>query len=155
MSPRSICLAFAAALFAAPTLAHATVADALPFGFIEVASHAAPAQQILMLCLVLATAAAIVVAVLKLLPGRLSGGSTFVSSLRLAGPTAGVLGAAYAALKMSIGIASTNYTPTLKVLAPGFAEIATVFALGLISGIIAIILTWAIEARIDRQVLAS
>jgi len=149
MSSCSICLALAASLFAVPA-----VADAAPFSFIDVARNAAPFQQLLMLALVVATLAAIVISVLKLLPGRLSGGSTFVSSLRLAGPVAGVLGAAYAALKMSIGIASIPYTPTLKILAPGFAEIATVIALGLLSGIIAIVLTWAIEARIDRQVLA-
>ena len=139
----------AAAFLMAPAAANAT-----PFSFTDVAANAAPLQQLIMLGIVVATLAAIILSVFKLRPGRLSGGSTFVSSLRFAGPVAGLLGAAYAGWKMCIGIASTPYTPSLKVLAPGFAEIATLIALGALSGIIAIVLTWAIEARIDRQVLA-
>ncbi len=138
-----------AALLMAPAAAHAT-----PLSFIDVAADAAPAQQCLMLAIVVATVAAIILSVFKLLPGRLSGGSTFVSSLRFAGPVAGLMGAAYAGWKMCIGIATVAATPSLKVLAPGLAEIATLIALGALSGIIAIVLTWAIEARIDRQVLA-
>jgi len=132
-----------------PTAVYAT-----PLSFTDVAANAAPVQQLIMLAIAIATLAAIILSVFKLLPGRLSGASAFVSSLRFAGPVAGILGAAYAAWKMSIGIATITYTPTLKVLAPGFAEIATLIALGALSGIIAIVLTWAIEARIDRQVLA-
>ncbi len=149
MSLRLPCLGLTAALLITPTVAGAT-----PFGFADVARNAAPFQQLLMLGLVVATLAAIVISIMKLRPGHLSGGSAFVSSLRLAGPGAGVLGAAYAALKMCIGIATVPSTPSLKVLAPGFAEIATVLALGVVVGIIAIVLNWAIEARIDRQVLA-
>lgn len=149
MSYRLTHLGFFAACLMVPT-----AAGAAPFGFVEVARNAAPFQQCLMLALVVATLAAIVISAMKLRPGHLSGGSTFVSSLRFAGPAAGVLGAAYAGLKMCIGIATVPITPTLKVLAPGLAEIATVLALGLVVGIIAIALTWAIEARIDRQVLA-
>jgi hypothetical protein len=149
MSPRFTCLGIASAFLVMPTVVNAT-----PFSFTDVAASAAPVQQLLMLGMVVATLAAIVVSVFKLLPGRLSGGSTFVSSLRFAGPVAGLLGAAYAGWKMCIGIATVPVTPTLKVLAPGFAEIATLIALGAVSGIVAIVLTWAIEARIDRQVLA-
>ncbi len=138
-----------AALLMIPAAAHAA-----PFSFIDVAADAAPAQQCLMLAIVVATVAAVILSVLKLRPGHLSGGSTFVSSLRFAGPVAGLLGAAYAGWKMCIGIATVPSTPSLKVLAPGLAEIATLIALGALSGIIAIVLTWAIEARIDRQVLA-
>jgi len=149
MSPRSTCLGLAAALLVVPTVTYAT-----PLSLTDVAANAAPVQQLLMLGIAIATLAAIIISVFKLLPGRLSGGSAFVSSLRFAGPVAGVLGAAYAAWRMSIGIATIGDAPTLKVLAPAFAEIATLIALGALSGIIAIVLTWAIEARIDRQVLA-
>jgi len=149
MSPRLTCLGLAAALFIIPS-----VAGAAPLSFTDVARNAAPVQQLIMLGIAVATLAAVILSVFKLLPGRLSGGSAFVSSLRFAGPVAGVLGAAYAAWRMSIGIATVGYAPTLKVLAPAFAEIATLIALGALSGIIAIVLTWAIEARIDRQVLA-
>ncbi len=147
---RSVRPGLAAVLLIAP----ATAAHATPLGFTEVFADAAPFQQCLMLGIVVATVAAIALSVFKLLPGRLTGGSAFVSSLRFAGPIAGLLGAAYAAWKMCIGIATVPATPSLKVLAPGFAEIATLIALGALSGIIAIALTWAIEARIDRQVLA-
>jgi len=149
MSPRSTCLGLAAALLVVPTVTYAT-----PLSLTDVAANAAPVQQLLMLGIAIATLAAIIISVFKLLPGRLSGGSAFVSSLRFAGPVAGILGAAYAAWRMCIGIATVPDTPSLKVLAPGFAEIATLIALGALSGIIAIVLTWAIEARIDRQVLA-
>lgn len=149
MSLRFTRLGLAATLLVMPT-----VGNASPLSLTEVAVNAAPVQQLLMLAITAATLAAIIVSVVKLLPGYLSGGSAFVSSLRFAGPVAGLLGAGYAAWRMSIGIATVGYTPTLKVLAPAFAEIAILIALGALSGIIAIVLTWAIEARIDRQVLA-
>lgn len=146
---RLVRLGLAAAFLMAPAAANAT-----PLGFTEVFTNAAPIQQLIMLGITIATLAAIILSVSKLLPGRLSGGSAFVSSLRFAGPVAGLLGAAYAGWKMCIGIVTVGSAPSLKVLAPGFAEIATLIALGALSGIIAIALAWAIEARIDRQVLA-
>jgi len=140
----------AAAILLAPISAHAA-----SLGLTDVVANAAPVQKLILLGIVAATVAGVVVGGLKLAAGpRLAGGSAFLSSLRLGGPIAGILGAAYAALKMSAGIAAIPYEPTLKVLAPGFAEIAALIALGFLSGVIAVALNWAIEARIDRQVLA-
>jgi hypothetical protein len=140
--------ALAAAVLLAPTIAHAAV-----LGPGELFADAAPVQKLIMIGLVGATLAGIVVLILKLASGRrLSGGSAFVSGLRLGGPIAGLLGGAYAALQMSLGIANVAYAPTLRVLAPGFAEAAAVVALGLLSGVIAVVLNWSIEARIDRQI---
>lgn len=118
--------------------------------------NAAPLQKLVMLGIAASAVAALVVAGRKLAAGsKLAGGSAFVSGLRLGAPIAGVLGGAYAAINMSLGIANVPYTPTLKVLAPGFAEIAALVGLGFLVGVLAVVLNWAIEARIDRQVLAS
>ena len=120
----------------------------------EIFANAAPVQKLIILGIVVATLAGIVVRALKLAPGRtISGGSAFISGLRLGGPIAGLLGGAFAALQMSLGVANMTYASTLKVLAPGFAEVAAVIALGLLSGAIAVALNWSIEARIDRQVV--
>ena len=148
MSLRLTRLGLAAALLVSPAAASAETPS-----LIDMAVNAAPVQQLVMLVITVATLAAIVITVLKLLPGRLTGGSAFVSSLRFAGPVMGLLGAAYAGWNMSIGIATIG-APNLKVLGPGFALIAFLVAIGAVSGLIAIALTWAIEARIDRQVLA-
>ncbi len=141
-------LGLAAVLLVSPAAARAESPS-----LIDMAVNAAPVLQLFMLCIAVATLAAIIIAALKLLPGRLSGGSAFVSSLRFAGPVTGLLAAAYAGWKMSIGIATIG-APNLKVLGPGFAEIAFLVVIGAVSGLVAIALTWAIEARIDRQVLA-
>jgi len=144
-------LALAAAVLSAPGLAHAA---ALSPG--EIFANAAPMQKAIVIGLIGATLVGVAVALLKLASGRrLAGGSAFVSGLRLGGPIAGALGGAYAALQMSLGIANVAYAPTLKVLAPGFAEAAALVALGCLSGAIAVVLNWSIEARIDRQVLGS
>jgi hypothetical protein len=148
MTPHSR-LALAAGLLAAPSLARAAA-----LGPGDIFLHAAPLQKAIMLGLLAATVAGIAVSVSKLAAGpRLAGGSAFVSGLRIGGPVAGILGGAYAALRMSIGIAAVPYAPTLKVLAPGFAEVAALVALGFLVGATAVVLNWAIEARIDRQVL--
>ena len=112
-------------------------------------------MQFLMIALVAASLAAIVVTGLKLASGkRLDGGSAFVSALRLGGPLIGLLGAAFVLLMSFIGIANFGPVP-LPVLAPGFAEAALLFLLGLIAGVVGVVCHWIIEARIDRAVLQS
>ena len=138
-----------AALLAAPGMANAAT-----FSAGGIFAGAAPFQKLLMLGLVIATLVGVVISIRKLASGpRLSGGSAFVSGLRLGGPIAGILGASFAALRMCVGIASATYTPTLKTLAPGCAEVAALVGLGFLSGAIAVLLHWAIEAQIDKQVL--
>ena len=131
------------------------VARAADLSLPTVFGNAAPLQKLVILGLVVATVASMVVSTRKLTSRHLTGGSAFVSGLRFGGPIAGVFGAAYSALKMSVGIATIPTAPTLKVLAPGFAEVATLVALGFCSGIVAVALHWAIQARIDREVLAA
>lgn len=113
-------------------------------------------MKAVMIVLILAAVAAIVVTGLKLASGRrLSGGSAFVSALRLGGPLIGLLGAVFVLLMGFIGIANYGQPVPMPVLAPGFAEAALIFFLGLVAGVVGVVCHWAIEARIDRTVLSS
>lgn len=113
-------------------------------------------MKFLMIALVAASLAAIVVTTFKLASGRrLSGGSAFVSALRLGGPLIGLVGAAFVLLMGFIGIANVAEPVPMSVLAPGYAEAAMLFLLGLIAGVVGVICHWIIEARIDRTVLQS
>lgn len=113
-------------------------------------------MKALMILLVVSALAAVVVTGLKLASGRrLAGGSAFVSALRLGGPLIGLLGAAFVLLMGFIGIANAGVSVPMAVLAPGFAEAALLFLLGLFTGVVGVICHWIIEARIDRAVLQS
>jgi hypothetical protein len=148
MSFRVIILAVA--IFAAPT-----VAMAEPMSVGVVFAHASVLQKITMLVLLAAMLAAAAIAVGKVASGRrLAGGSAFVSGLRVGGPVIGGLGATYALMASAIGIANTPGDPTLKLLAPGLAEAGLLLWLGFLAGVVGVIANWAIESRIDRQVLA-
>lgn len=118
--------------------------------------NAPPVQQFIIVVLVLAIVAALTVLALKLAPGRrLSGGSPFLSGLRLGAPIVGILGACHAGLYMTLAVASIPIEPTLKMFAPGIAESFLMVGLGFLAGAIAVVAHWAIESRIDRQVLGS
>jgi hypothetical protein len=143
-------LAFTAASMAAlPALALAApLTPALVF------MDAAPFPQAIMLGLIGAVIATSVICAKKLMSGpHLAGGSAFVSGLRLGGPLAGALGASYTALSSALGMANVTYEVTLKILAPGFAEAVLLVGLGLFAGAVAVVGHWALEARIDRDVL--
>lgn len=114
---------------------------------------AAPPMKLVMLALVVALIAALVVTVRKLMSGRhLTGGSAFLSALRLGAPLLGLLGAAFNGLMMFVGLTNSGPQP-IDVLAPGLAEAAFMLVLGLIVGVVAVICHWAVEARVDRMVL--
>jgi hypothetical protein len=139
-----------AALLACPALAQAApLTPALIF------MHAAPLPKLIMLGLIVATVAAVVICAIKLRAGRkLSGGSAFLSGLRVGGPLAGLLGAANVCLNMSIGVANSPVSLPMNILAPGIAEAVLLVGLGLLAGSVAVIANWAVEAQIDRTVLA-
>ena len=59
----------------------------------------------------------------------------------------------HTALNSALGMANVTYEVTLKILAPGFAEAVLLLGLGLFAGAVAVIGHWALEARIDRDVL--
>ena len=110
--------------------------------------------KLVMAILLAATIAAAVVGVMKLASGpRLTGGSAYLSALRVGGPLLGLLGAAYVGLFMFIGITNAPTPPTITELAPGLAEIVMLLVLGFLAGGVAVAFHWAVEARIDRAVL--
>lgn len=134
---------------AAPATAWA--APLTPLGII---GDAALPAQFIMLGLIAATVAAIVICGLKLASGsRLTGGSAFLSGLRLGGPLAGLLGASYTGLMIFIGLSNAPGPVPMQVIAPGIAEALFILGLGVLAGSVAVIANWAVEARIDRTVL--
>ena len=113
-----------------------------------------PLVKLVMAVLLVATIAAAVVGIMKLASGpRLTGGSAYLSALRLGGPLLGMLGAAYVGLFMFIGISNAPTPPTITQLAPGWAEMVMLLVLGFLAGGVAVAFHWAVEARIDRAVL--
>ena len=147
---RFITIGAVASLIPGIALAQTRITPAVVF------ADAAPPMKLIMALLLVAALAAIVVTVLKVLSGpRLTGGSSYLQALRLGGPLIGLLGAAYNGLMINIGIANSANPPPYAVLAPGVAEAAFIFVLGLIAGVVAVICNWIIEARIDRVVLRS
>jgi biopolymer transport protein ExbB/TolQ len=54
---------------------------------------------------------------------------------------------------MFIGVANAGMEVPMAVLAPGYAEAALLFLLGLLAGVVGVVCHWVIEARIDRTVL--
>jgi biopolymer transport protein ExbB/TolQ len=110
-------------------------------------------MKLVMAGLLAATVAAVVVCILKLASGRLSGGSAFLAGLRVGGPLAGLLGAAYVALRMLIGLSNLESAPPLRIVAPGLAEAVLLIGLGLLAGAVATVCHWLVEARIDRAAL--
>jgi biopolymer transport protein ExbB/TolQ len=117
-------------------------------------ADATPLGKLIMIVLLVATAAAVVVMVIKLAGGkRLNGGSAFLSGLRLGGPIIGGLGACNSFLMMTLGYVNVPGDLPLKALAPGFAEAFMEVGCGFLAGAIAVLCNWAVESRIDRQVL--
>lgn len=129
-------------------------AQAAPLTPVGIFFDAALPIKVIMLGLLGATVAAVVVAAAKLASGpNLTGGSAFLSGLRLGGPLAGLLGAALTSLLIFIGLSNAPGPVPLKMIAPGVAEALTLLALGVLAGAVAVIANWAVEARIDRTVL--
>jgi hypothetical protein len=136
------------------TIALPSAAAAEPLTLMGVFAHSAVLVKLVIVCLVASTLAAIVVAGLKAASGpRLAGGSAFLSGLRLGGPLAGLVGAAYGGLNMAIGLANVPGPVPTNVLARGVAEVMLLILLGLICGSVAVVANWVVEARIDRTVL--
>jgi len=115
---------------------------------------AALTMKLLIVSLVAGMIAAVVIALRKLMAGpALVGGSAFLSALRLGGPLVGLLGAAFNGVMILIGLANIREPVPFGVIAPGLAEGATIAMLGLMTGVVAVVCNWSVEARIDRVVL--
>lgn len=116
---------------------------------------AAVPVKVIVVALIVAAIAAVVVAVRKVASGRhLTGGSAYLSALRLGAPLLGLLGAAFNGLMMFVALAKFGPQP-INVMAPGLAEATFLVVMGLIVGVVAVICHWAVEARVDRAVLGS
>ncbi|HZL00208.1 MAG TPA: MotA/TolQ/ExbB proton channel family protein [Caulobacteraceae bacterium] len=127
-----------------------------PLTPITVFQYAGTLQKLIIVVLMVSILAALAVLALKLTPrARLSGGSAFLSGLRLGAPIIGLLGACDSGLNMTLAVASIPIEPTLKMLAPGIAESFLMVGLGFLAGAIAVVGHWAVESRIDRQVLGA
>lgn len=115
--------------------------------------EAAPAMKAIILALLIAAIAAVLVTIRKVASGpHLTGGSAYLSALRLGAPLLGLLGAAFNGLMMFGALAKFGPQP-INVLAPGLAEATFLVVMGLIVGVVAVICHWIVEARVDRAVL--
>ncbi|WP_309629987.1 MotA/TolQ/ExbB proton channel family protein [Brevundimonas sp.] len=120
---------------------------------VTIVFDAALPVQVIVVALIVAAVAAVVVTVKKIASGpHLSGGSAYLSALRLGAPLLGLLGAAFNGLMMFVALAKFGPQP-INVLAPGLAEATFLVVMGLIVGVVAVICHWAVEARVDRAVL--
>lgn len=136
-------------------LVWSSTAVAAPLTPLTVFADAGPLAKLILLGLLAATLGAVIIAALKLTPtARLSGGSAYLSGLRVGGPLAGLLGAAWSGFHMALGIANVPGPVPANVLAHGAAEVMLLLVLGLLSGAVAVVGHWALEARIDRAVLS-
>lgn len=144
----------AAVLGFIPTLALPAAASAAPLMPANVFQNAAHPVQAIMLGLIGATVAALVVCAMKLRsPAGLSGGSAYLSGLRIGGPLAGFLGASWTGLVMTFYLANASAPVPVNMLAAGYTEAMAQIVLGLLAGAVAVIAKWAVDARIDRAVL--
>ena|ERR1700722_4864704 len=125
-----------------------------PLTFFTIVADAAPLNKLLILALIAAGVGAVALCAIKLVSGpRLAGGSLFLSSLRLGGPIAGMLGGSWSIFCMCIGLAEAVSPVPTQILARGWAEAAMLLTLGLVVGAVAVMANWAVEARIDHAVL--
>ena len=125
----------------------------MPRTYVAIFLDAAPPQQLVFLAL----AGAVVAAAASAL-GRMRGGaaqpSRLIAALRLAGPALGLLCAALNGLHMMQTTLRLPITPTAKMLAPGFLEMAALVEAGAFAGLVAVMLNWALEAQLGRQTVA-
>lgn len=80
----------------------------------------------------------------------LAGGLGWLKIIRSSGVFLGVLTASFILLSGFIGISNVRPTPSLTVLAPGFAEATLAIMLGLLASTVAVICERHLEARIRR-----
>ena len=157
----------AAMLGAAARSADAVVASGPAVGYqvvpaearltlVGVLANATPTVQILMVVLIAATLIVVViwaVSLPKVGQGDAKGLAGALGRLRIvrsSGALLGLLAASITLLSGFIGMANVRPTPTLAVLAPGWAEAALAVMLGLLASSVAVICERHLEGRIRR-----
>lgn len=122
---------------------------------IDIFVDASPSMKLIIVALIVGAVVAVGVTIRKVRSGRhLTGGSAYLSALRLGAPLLGLLGAAFNGLMGFIAIARFG-APSMQVLAPGLAEAFLMLVLGLLVGVIGVLCHWVVEARVDRAVLSA
>ena len=164
MSKTLVCLgvALGAILTAGPALGQQTAGDpqltSIPatdrLTLIGVFADAGPVMKVVLFGLVLVSLAAVAVWVMQLARAGqrrsegLAAAAAWLSGVASAAPLIGFFGASYAALNGFIGISNVRPTPSLTVLAPGFAEASLSIGLGLLAAAIATIGARHLQARL-------
>jgi biopolymer transport protein ExbB/TolQ len=137
-----------------PAKGYALAAERLTFG--GVIADAAPEVKVVMALLALSVLASIATWALSL--GKvgqadakgLAGALGRLRIVRSGGAPLGALAASYTLLMGFIGMANVRPTPTVAVLAPGWAEAAMAVMLGLLATTVAVLCERHLEGRIRR-----
>lgn len=162
MAVRNVGGAAAAAgwMMAGPALAQDQALQLVPpaqrLRFIDLFADASLANRGLMLLLALAAGAAIVLWVVGRLrtmgsePSRAVGGLRYLKGMWVGSLLLGLLGASFTVLSMCVGLANVRPTPSVAILAPGFAEALFQVTLGLLAAAVAVICHQDLDARLRR-----
>ena len=122
--------------------------------FVRVFFDADIVMQTLMAGLALSAVIAVVVWVVQIarLGKRRSAGFegavAYLTALSAAGPMIGFFGSAYATFASFLGVANVRPTPSLTILAPGYAEALLAAMLGLLAAAIAVIGRQHLKAKL-------
>lgn len=142
--------------FGQPATGYAVVPPAERLTFGRVIADASGEVQTMMALMAAGAVAAVIVWGLSL--GKVgrgdargaAGGLGRLKIVRSAAAPLGFLTAAYVLFCGFLGIANVRPTPTLTILAPGFAEATLAIMLGLLASAVAVICERHLEARIRR-----
>lgn len=135
-----------------PTFSSIPAADRLTLA--GVFAHATIPVKVVLWGLAAALIAAVAVWIIQALrlgqrsSDGVAGGLAYLSAQAVAAPLFGLFGASYALMNCFIGIANVRPTPSLTVLAPGFAEASLSVGLGLLAGAIAVVGGRHLKARL-------
>lgn len=145
-----------AVLASGPAVGYQIVPPAERLTLLRVLANATPSVQLLMVLLIAATLVAVVIwaaSLPKVGQGDAKGLAGALGRLRIvrsSGALLGLLAASITLLSGFIGMANVRPTPSLAVLAPGWAEAALAVMLGLLASSIAVICERHLEGRIRR-----
>ena len=145
-----------AVVVSGPAAGYQVVPAEVRLTLVRVLADATPTVQALMVLLIAATPIAVViwaVSLPKVGQGDAKGLAGALGRLRIvrsSGALLGLLAASITLLSGFIGMANVRPTPTLAVLAPGWAEAALAVMLGLLASSIAVICERHLEGRIRR-----
>ena len=152
-----VILALAAATAQAqPATGYTVVPPSERLTFAGIFADAAPEVQAVMAILVLATLASVAlwaIGLPRVGKGDAKGVATALGRLKIIRSAAvplGFLSASYTLTMGFVGVSNVRPTPSLTVMAPGFAEASAAVVLGLLAAVVAVIGERHLEARLRR-----